>query len=305
MSNKLQKPFLKWIGGKTQIINSIIERFPSEINNYYEPFLGGGSVLLALLTLQQRGTIVIKGTIYASDINPALINVYKHVQTKKKLLHNFLSFYISEYSSITKTDVNRKAESIEEAKSSKESYYYWIREKFNEMKKDETLGIKKQVEYSALFLFLNKTCFRGMYREGPNGYNVPYGHYKKTPSIISKSNLDTISKLIKDVVFTCSGFNLQQASHGDFVYLDPPYAPETKNSFVKYTKNGFGLEKHEELFRDIKQLMENGAKFCMSNSKVSLVLENFQDCNCIDIVARRAINSKNPGSTTTEVIIYN
>ena len=305
MSTKLQKPFLKWIGGKTQIINSIIERFPPEINNYYEPFLGGGSVLLALLTLQQQGAIVISGTIHASDINPSLINVYKHVQTKKKLLHDFITFYISEYDGITGTVVNREAESIEEAKTSKESYYYWIRKKFNEMKRNETLGTKKLVECSALFMFLNKTCFRGMYREGPNGYNVPYGHYKKTPTIITKSNLYTISKLIKCVVFTCSEFNLQAAIPGDFVYIDPPYAPETKTSFVKYTTKGFGLEKHEELFGDVRKIHEKGVKFCMSNSKVSLVLENFQDCNCIDIVARRAINSKNPGSTTTEVIIYN
>jgi len=305
MSNKLQKPFLKWIGGKTQIINSIIERFAPEINNYYEPFLGGGSVLLALITLQQQGTVVITGTIHASDINPSLINVYKHVQMEKKLLHDFLTFYISEYGSITGTDVNRKAKTHKQALSSKESYYYWIRKKFNEMKHDETLTTNKLVECSALFLFLNKTCFRGMYREGPNGYNVPYGHYKKTPTIITKSNLDTISKLIKDVVFTCSGFNLQKSNPGDFVYLDPPYVPETKTSFVKYIKNGFGLEKHKELFSAIKQLQEKGVKFCMSNSKVSLVLENFQDCNCIDIVSRRAINSKKPGSTTTEVIIYN
>lgn len=305
MSSKIQKPFLKWIGGKTQIINSIIERFPPEINNYYEPFLGGGSVLLALLTLQQQGSIVITGTIHASDINPLLINVYRHVQTKKKLLYDFITFYISEYDGIDGTVVNRKAESIEEAKTSKESYYYWIRKKFNEMKRDETLGAKKLVECSALFMFLNKTCFRGMYREGPNGYNVPYGHYKKTPTIISKANLDTISKLIKSVVFTCSEFNLQAVIPGDFVYIDPPYAPETKTSFVKYTTTGFGLEKHEELFSDIRKIHEKGVKFCMSNSKVSLVLENFQDCNCIDIVARRAINSKKPGSTTTEVIIYN
>lgn len=305
MSSKIQKPFLKWIGGKTQIINSIIERFPPEINNYYEPFLGGGSVLLALLTLQQQGSIVITGTIHASDINPSLINVYRHVQTKKKLLYDFITFYISEYDGIDGTVVNRKAESIEEAKTSKESYYYWIRKKFNEMKRDETLGAKKLVECSALFMFLNKTCFRGMYREGPNGYNVPYGHYKKTPTIISKANLDTISKLIKSVVFTCSEFNLQAVIPGDFVYIDPPYAPETKTSFVKYTTTGFGLEKHEELFSDIRKIHEKGVKFCMSNSKVSLVLENFQDCNCIDIVARRAINSKKPGSTTTEVIIYN
>ena len=198
---KLQKPFLKWVGGKTQIINDIISKIPNEMNNYHEMFLGGGSVLLALLSLEKQGTINIKGKVYAYDINKDLINVYKNVQQNYEELHNILSLYFKEYDSITENEINRKPKNIDEAKTSKESYYYWIRNKYNTIDKNS-------IECSALFIFINKTCFRGMYREGPNGYNVPYGHYKTTPTLISKEQLKDISDLIKDVVFIDSSFRL-------------------------------------------------------------------------------------------------
>jgi DNA adenine methylase len=156
-------------------------------------------------------------------------------------------------------------------------------------------------------MFLNKICFRGMYREGPNGYNVPYGHYKKTPIIITKEELDNVSVLIKNVEFIHSDFkkSIEKVKEGDFVYLDPPYAPETNNSFVGYVTGGFGLNMHKSLFDEILNLSEKKAKFLMSNSKVDLVLEKFKDYNIENVIARRAINSKNPGSSTTEVLISN
>jgi DNA adenine methylase len=297
-AQKLQKPFLKWVGGKTQFINNITSKIPNEIENYHEPFLGGGSVLLAVLSLQKQGEISIKNRIYAYDINYALINVYKNIQTNKDELYELITHYTNEYDSLNGTQVNRKPESIDEAKTSKESYYYWIRNKYNSMDKDS-------VECSALFMFINKTCFRGMYREGPNGYNVPYGHYKKTPTIITKEQIDIISELIKDVVFIHSDFgeSINMTRKGDFIYLDPPYAPENSKSFVGYNAGGFDLDAHKRLFDSIKKM--SGVKFVMSNAKVDLVIDNFKDYNSEDIKARRAINSKNPGSTTTEVIIYN
>jgi len=166
---------------------------------------------------------------------------------------------------------------------------------------------KDSVEYSAIFMFLNKTCFRGMYREGPNGYNVPYGHYKKTPTIITKEELDNVSELIKDVEFVHSDFkeSIKNVEEGDFVYLDPPYALETKKSFVNYVNDGFDLNMHKSLFDEILKLDEKKAKFLLSNSRVPMVIEKFKDYNCEDIVARRAINSKKPESTTTEVLIQN
>ena len=298
----IQKPFLKWVGGKTQIINDVISKIPHKMNNYHELFLGGGSVLLAVLSLQKSGKITISNKIYAYDINAQLINVYRHIQTNKKELYHFIESYMKEYDSITGTEINRKPATLDEAKTSKESYYYWLRSKYNRMDKQADA-----IECSALFMIINKLCFRGMYREGPNGYNVPYGHYKKTPTIVSRADLDKISDLIKNVEFVHSDFNdsIKNVKKGDFVYLDPPYAPENEKSFVGYVADGFNLDMHKALFSEIKKIGERGAKFVMSNAKVDLVTETFKHYHCDDIVARRAINSKNPGSTTMEVIVYN
>ncbi len=297
---KCQKPFLKWVGGKTQIIENIIEKIPNEIENYHELFLGGGSVLLAVLSLQKHNKITIKNKIYVYDINKILINVYKNVQNNKETLFEYISKYIKEYDDIKGKIIIRKSLTIEEAKTSKESYYYWIRNKFNNMDKNT-------IECSALFMFLNKTCFRGMYREGPNGYNVPYGHYKKTPCIITKKELFIISDLIKNVNFICSDFSdsIKRIKENDFVYLDPPYAPENHKSFVGYTKNGFNLENHKLLFKLTNELNEKNIKIMMSNANVDLVINSFENYNIEKIQCRRAINSKKPGSKTTEVIITN
>ena len=296
----IQKPFLKWVGGKTQLLKAIIPKIPDDMENYHEIFLGGGSVLFAVLSLKKQNNITIRGKLYAYDVNYALIQVYNDIKYNKDNLYSYIDKYINEYNSIEGDNVNRNPETIEDAITSKESYYYWLRKRYN------TLD-KKSIERSALFMIINKTCFRGMYREGPNGYNVPYGHYKKTPTIIIKNELDTISELIQDVEFIHSDFtnSIQKVSDGDFVYLDPPYAPETSTSFVGYVAGGFTIEQHESLFTSIKN--KNNIKFLMSNAKVELVIKYFDDkkYSIEEILARRAINSKNPGSTTIEVMIYN
>ena len=294
----LQKPFLKWVGGKTQIIEDIINKIPSKINNYHELFLGGGSILLAVLCLQRDNKIEIKEKVYAYDLNESLINVYNNIKFNKEELYDSINELWTTYDSINGNVTNRNPNNINDAKTSKESYYYWIRKKYNEIDNNS-------VEHSAMFIFLNKMGFRGLYREGPNGFNVPYGHYKKTPQMLSKDELNNISDLIKDVEFQCLDFNesISRVNKDDFVYLDPPYAPETETSFVGYTKDGFNLESHINLFNKIKN--KKHIKFVMSNAKVDLVMEYFNDYKCEDVIARRAINSKNPESTTIEVIIYN
>ena len=290
-----QKPFLKWVGGKTQIIESIIDKFPKKMNNYHEIFLGGGSVLLALLTLVSDKKIIIKGNINAYDINKNLIYVYKNIQDNIEEVLEELTILKEEYKGLTGEEIIRKPKNEEEAKSSKESYYYWCRTVFNFMK-------KYTPKHSAYFIFLNKIGFRGMYREGPNGFNVPFGHYKKVPEIFNKDQLYKIQSLIKNVNFYCLSFenSLEYVDIGDYVYLDPPYAKENKKSFVGYNKQGFDLDTHIKLFSMVKNLK---VKFLMSNSDVPLVTKTFIDYQILKIEARRAINSKNPGSKTTEVII--
>ena len=228
------KPLLKWVGGKTQIIDTVLDHFPETIHgDYYEPFVGGGSVLLAALASGR-----INGKVYANDLNRHLIDFYKCVQSRPAELITDLTRLVNEFSGIIgEGTVNRKPLNLIEALTSKESYYYWTRAKFN------------TGPSPAMFLFLNKTCFRGLYREGPNGFNVPYGH-NVNPSVFTAAEIMKISGLIQNVVFTCLPFDkhLEEVKPDDFVYMDPPYVPEKLTSFVGYTGVGFGKEQHELLF---------------------------------------------------------
>ena len=298
------KPLIKWIGGKTQIMETIIGEFPIEFNNYHEIFLGGGSVLLTLLSLVKCGIIKIHGNIYAYDLNEPLINVYKNIQINHEELFNETQKIINEYNSCGEGETNRKPKNIKEAKISKENYYYWIRSKYNKLSSVD----KNTIEGSSMFIFLNKTCFRGVFRVGPNGFNVPFGNYKN-PEIINKNHLDEIHDLIQNVIFECCDFtkSLNNVKFNDYVYLDPPYAPETNTSFVKYTENGFNINDHNNLFKMIHKLTETNTKLMLSNSDVSLIRDNFNDekYNIKIISCKRTINSKNPKAKTNEVIITN
>jgi DNA adenine methylase len=298
--NEIIKPILKWVGGKTQIIDNIIKEFPLEINNYHEIFLGGGSVLLALLSYVKMGNIKINGKIYAYDINEPLIYMYKNIQSNHNELYNEIQLLIEDFNSCGNGELNRKPKNIEEAKTLNENYYYWIRSEYNKSDFD-----RNSIKGSAMFIFLNKTCFRGVFRIGPNGFNVPYGNYKK-PEIINKEHLEKVSSIIKDIEFQCSDFreSLKHIEKNDFVYLDPPYAPETNNSFVGYTKDGFNIQSHNDLFQLIHKLTEKNIKIVLSNSDVELVRENFKEkYNIKSIICKRSINSKTPDAKVKELII--
>lgn len=301
------KPVIKWVGGKTQIIDKVIANFPVDINNYREIFLGGGSVLLALLSYAKKDIIKIRGNIYAYDLNEPLINIYKNIQSKHNELYAELKHLVDDFGECgERRNINRKAANIDEAKEAKENYYYWIRNKYNSLSAAE----KNDVIGSAMLIFLNKTCFRGIFRVGPNGFNVPYGNYKN-PEIINKNHLDIIHDLIKDVIFKCSDFreSMINIEDGDFLYLDPPYVPEKNTSFVGYTKGGFDIANHNELFAIIHTLKEKNIKMAMSNSDVEIIRNIFSaneyNYTIETLVCKRSIDSKNPDSKTNEVIIRN
>ena len=265
------KPLLKWVGGKTQIIDDVLATFPSDIETYHEPFVGGGSVLLAVLS---SPNIRVK-RVRASDNNPHLVALYKQVQQDPETLHLALEHLFTTY---------------DRAGPDKEFFYYEQRTRFREL--------PSCVEKSALLVFLNKTCFRGLYREGPSGFNVPYGHYKTTPKPPTLEELQALQVLIQRVEFTACDFT-EALKHvkgpRDFVYADPPYAQETKTSFKDYTRGGFD---QELLFKELSKTM-----FVMSNANVPCVTEFFKDYEILYIKARRAIHSKRPDATTTEVLV--
>lgn len=271
------KPLLKWVGGKTQILNEVLALFPRSMNDYYEPFVGGGSVLLGLLS----SGIEVKGNVYVSDVNPTLINFYNTIKTQVEHFLVCITVLTHEYATT----------------NNKEDFYYKIRDMFNTMEKSGP-------EHAATFFFLNRTCFRGVYREGPHGFNVPFGHYKTT-DLFDADTVRDVSKAIQRVNFICEGFesSIPKAKEGDFVYLDPPYAPETQTSFVGYVAGGFDYRQHDYLFTLIKS---TPATFVMSNSDVGIVNDAFPPpFQLKKIVTRRAIHSKDPSSTTTEVLITN
>lgn len=315
---EIYKPLLKWVGGKQKLMSDILETFPKEMDNYYEPFMGGGSVLLGILSLQKNNKIIIRNKIYAYDINKYLISFYQNIQKHPVELSQQIQKLKVEMNTIKKLKEDNRKEirktinkiSENDKNKSKELFYYWTRKVYNDMSEEEKCSIKG----SAYLLFLNKTCFRGLYRIGKKKvdgvikyiFNVPFGNYNN-PEISTLENINEISDLIQNVIFQCASFEetLLNTKNGDFLYLDPPYSPENDKSFVSYTKEGFDLENHKKLFQMLNQ---TNCAFVLSNSKVDLVTNSFKDENKfkIDIIScRRAINSKNPESTTDEVIITN
>lgn len=303
------RPPLKWVGGKGQILEAVLSQFPPTIHNYYEPFLGGGSVLLGLLSRVKEGRIAVTGSLHASDLNPSLIGFYRILQSNPEGLITELQRLAADYAAATATPtpiVNRSPTNPEEARTSGESFYYWCRSRLNLLPK--TPAVRATIPAAALFLFLNRTCFRGVYREGPHGFNVPYGHYKN-PTIVEPDHLRAVSALIQPVRFSVTPVmsvlaTLVSPNPADFLYLDPPYVPETATSFTGYNVDGFGPADHEALFTALRSVP---TRFLLSNSAMPSVRTAFPPPRYTtkSLMARRAIHSKSPDATTMEVLIWN
>ena len=298
------KPVLKWVGGKTQILERILAKFPVEIHNYYEPFVGGGAVLFGLLDAISEGRIVVRGDIKVSDINKGLIGFYLTLRDSVdelvvrlgELMRVFREIGAGAVAAVAADAVNRNPQNEEEARQCQENYYYWIRQKYNS-------AVGDSVDLAAMFLFLNKTGFRGMHREGPHGFNVPFGNYVN-PTVYSEEELRGVSAAIKDVEFSVADFEdvLSGVGEGDFVYMDPPYMPVDAKSFVKYNKDGFDRDKHKRLF---ELCLKKNMRVLMSNSDVTGVINGLPGFSHEKIECRRAINSKNPGAVAGELLLWN
>ena len=312
---------LKWVGGKTQLLPQLFQtnRLEGTFVSYHEPFLGGGSVMTKLLEDQANPdtSVCITDNFHASDVNPALIGFYVCVQTNVEELITELQPLCDAYTKAPKDTSAPKqrrsskadvAASLSEAcLKGQEDVYYWARQTFNQyLKQPDLLHCPKA---AAVFLFLNKTGFRGIYRTSQIGFNVPFGHYKN-PSIYDKNHLRSYAKLIAPVTFRCESFEtaLERVAPQSLVYLDPPYVPVKVTSFVSYTSNGFESEAIQSFFQQSLLMSKiKDVRVVLSNSAAPAVidiLETMKNFSYITCSCRRAIHSKNPASRATEVIAW-
>ena len=276
------KPFLKWAGGKGQLIKEIRKYYPfdknPEITKYAEPFVGGGAVLFDILNNYKLEKV------YISDINAELMNTYKVIRDDVSDLVKILKKYEREY--LKANDKERK------------EIYKDKRAHFNELKSKGEL----EIESAALMIFLNKTCFNGLYRvNGNGGFNVPMGVYKN-PLICNEENLKKVSKKLQNVEIVCADYKESEKFIDDktFVYFDPPYRPLSRTaSFTSYTEQLFNDDKQLELANFVQTLDNKGARIVVSNSdpKNTNTDDNFfEDAykkqNIKRVSASRMINSK-------------
>ena len=275
--NKTLRPFVKWAGGKRQLINILKSNLPNEFNTYFEPFLGGGAFLLELKPSK----------VIVNDYNSELVNVYNVLSNKEKI--NKLMKELDTYES------NHGSE-----------FYYSLRNKDRDKNK-----FKQIVDYkrAARTIYLNKAGFNGLYRVNSNNeFNVPFGQ-KKQLKTYDKDNLLAINEYLNnnDVKILNDDFEIavKEAKKGDFVYFDPPYDSETE-TFNGYTELGFGKEEQKRLAKVFKKLDGKGVYVMLSNHNTSLIRDLYKEYNIKVIKAKRIIsaNSKNRG-LVEEVIITN
>lgn len=274
------KPVIKWVGGKTQLLEHIKERLPANFNKYsyqkyYEPFLGGAAVLLGL---NPTNSVV-------SDINPELINMYLQVRDRVEEVIHHLTVYDNQH----------------EIWSDPKDYYYKVREYFN-----AELGTNT-AQQAARFIYLNKHCFNGLYRVNKKGeFNVPFNG-KLSGWSADPDHLRELSTRLKNVDIRCGSFEdtVKDAGNNDFVFFDSPYAPITATSFTDYTKEGFDYEDHVTLAATFKLLTDRGCYCMLTNHDTPLIRELYKDFRIEVVDVRRSINRKGDGRTGTEVIITN
>lgn len=282
------KPFLKYIGSKSQIKENVLDHFPPNIESYYEPFVGGGSILLHFLEKLESESIKCTGHIYVNDINKDLIDCYL-------VIKNYVAEFVIELKNLP---ANTK------------DNYYIIRQLYNDLKMSSSLNHIDLIKKSTYFIYLNKLGFRGLYRESSKGnFNVPYGNYTN-PTIASQQNLLDISHSLNK--YNVQFYNLsyiaffdlikKNITHNSLVFVDSPYYPLKKDTFVSFTKEGFSLNDHT-LLRNI--LHNINAKIISTNHDVSFINENYSTWSTETIEVKRRINAKNPTMTTNEVILKN
>ena len=272
---KLEKetyPIVKWVGGKRQLMFELLKNRPKSYNRYFEPFIGGGALFFEL---QPENA-------YISDMNDELINLYSVVRDN---VYELIS------------DLNKHEVSKE--------YFLEIR---NLDRTDEYKNLSN-VQRASRFIYLNRTCFNGLYRVNSQGqFNVPFGNYKN-PRIVDENNLLNCSELLKNTEIKCADFSeiLTKVKKGDFVYFDPPYVPLNEtSSFTSYTKEGFDMDMQFKLREVCDELDSMGVMFMLSNSDTKFVNELYSNYEIKKVFASRAVNANAEGrGKITEVLVRN
>lgn len=276
------KPVIKWAGGKRNIMDTLISHFPSQFENYHEPFLGGASVVMEM---SKRGLLKNK-QVYVSDLMEPLVNLYQVIKDNVDDLIEELNN--NNYKNDKDTFLQKRA-------------------RFNCIK---TNVIENRIECAALFVYLNRTCFNGMYRENSKGeYNVPFGK-QSNPLICNEVLLRRVHEWLNfsNVVLSHCGYetSIDKVREGDFVYMDPPYY----GTFTDYNKDSFGEEEQRQLRDYYKLLCEKGCKVALSNSNTDFIKQIYSQIPCVKIVeipVKRMINSKGVDrkNVLTELLIVN
>ncbi len=253
------KPVVKWAGGKRGLLEKYSQHFPKKFNKYFEPFFGGGAIFFHLFSLGKITEAKI------SDINEELINLHK----------------------IVKTEVENLIEELSDNEKYKND-----KDVFKTIRADEP---KDPVLRAARMIYLNRTCYNGLYRVNKQGkFNVPFGRYPDNIQILNAENLRNVSKCLQSVEITAEDFevSVKGAKEGDFVYFDPPYIPLTDTAyFTDYTSEGFGIKEQERLAKVFKDLDERGCYVMESNSNVPKIAELYEGFEIKNVHAKRFISS--------------
>lgn len=272
------QPFIKWVGGKTQLLGQFDRLFPAEVERYFEPFIGGGAVFFHL---KHRFPWM---RAFLRDINPELINTYRAVRDHAPALMSRLDEHLAAF------------------RTNRENYFYEVRAKHQ-------LPENQIVERAARMIFLNKTCFNGLWRVNARGeFNVPIGSHKN-PSLYDEENILAASRALEGVHLEVQDFRvtLAETRRGDFAYVDPPYYPVSLTaSFTSYTKEDFGVEEQHELHAVCASAAARGVRLMISNSDTPFIRKLYRDFQIHTVQARRAINCDgSKRGEVNEVVVTN
>lgn len=270
--NRRIAPVVKWVGGKRQLLDDLTPLFPEKITSYCEPFLGGGAVLFRLQP----------DVAFVNDINSGLIQMYEVIRDNVEELIATLRKHPND-----------------------EKHFYTVRDLDRDNEQFEQLS---KVERAARLLYLNKTCYNGLFRVNHSGqFNTPFGYYKN-PNIVNESVLRAVSSYLKRAQITFSSTDykkvLENTAKGTFVYLDPPYDPvsDTAN-FTGYAKDGFGREEQIRLRECCDELNRRGISFMLSNSATDFIKEQYAAYNITIVKAKRAVNANADGRGPVEEVV--